>query len=102
MMTKTSKPKTVTVPFTGVSVTLPSGARGWQLYSTMQGSGLAASRLTKAMEKALTAPSREDAIKIMRAALRADADYGACDTEPRCVAEHLLTKGRGTSFGWTL
>lgn len=100
-MTK-MKTKMVTVPFTGATVTIPACARGWQLYSDMQGVGLAASRLTRAMEKALAAGSREDAIKIMKSALNADARYGASDTEPRCVAESLLTKGRGSSFGWAL
>ena len=99
---KKMKMKTVTVEFTGATVTVPACARGWQLYSSMRGAGLAASRLTRAMEKALNAPSREDAIKIMKSALRADANYGASDTEPRCVAESLLTKGRGSSFGWAL
>lgn len=96
------KTKTVTVGFTGATVNVPTNATGWQLYSDMRGVGLAASRLTRAMEKALNAPSHEDAIKIMKSALRADANYGASDTEPRCVAEIILSKGRGSSFGWAL
>jgi hypothetical protein len=94
--------KTVVVPFTGATVSIPKTASGWELYSSMKGSGLAASRLTRAAEKALLAPSREDAIKIMRAALRADAKYGARDTEPRCVAEHILETGRGGNYAWAL
>lgn len=96
------KTKTVTVSFTGMAVSIPTNATGWQLYSSMRGAGLAASRLTRAMEKALNAPSREDAIKIMSTALRADANYGARDTEPRCVAEIILSKGRGGDYGWAL
>ena len=97
-----TKMKMVQVPFTGVTVKVPTSADGWQLYTTMKGASLAASRLARAAEKALMAASREDAIRIMGAALRADAKFGASDTEPRCVAEHLLSKGRGGNFGWTL
>ena len=97
-----TKNKTVVVPFTGATVVVPTGASGWELYSSMRGAGLAASRLTRAMEKALNAASREDAIKIMGDALRADANYGASDTEPRCIAEMILAKGRGGDYGWAL
>lgn len=98
MMKMNMKTKSVTVASTGVTVKVPTSAEGWQLYTTMRGASLAASRLTKAMEKALTAPSNEDAVNIMRAALRADRNYGATDTEPRYVAEVLLLKGRGGNF----
>jgi hypothetical protein len=94
--------KTILVPSTGATVTIPSGASGWELYSTMPGAGLAASRLSRALERALLAPSREDAVRIMRSALRADCKYGASDTEPRCVAEAALTKGRVEDFAWSL
>ncbi len=96
------KSKTVVVPFTGATVTIPSGAHGWELYSSMPGSGLAAARLSRALERALLAPSREDAIQIMRSALRADTQYGSRDTEPRAIAEGLLERGRGGKFAWTL
>lgn len=96
------KSKSVTVPFTGATVVVPASAEGWQLYSSMPGAGLAASRLTKAMEKALLASSREDAIRIMGKALNADSKYGASDTEPRVVAERLLSRGRGGDFAWAL
>lgn len=98
-MKKTTK--TVTVSFTGATVNVPTNATGWQLYSSMRGAGLAASRLTRAMEKALNAPSREDAIKIVSTALRADANY--CDSiGTRRVAEIILSKGRGGDYGWAL
>jgi hypothetical protein len=99
-MNKTTK--TVVVPFTGATVVIPSGAHGWELYSTMPGAGLAASRLSRALERALLAPSREDAVRIMGSALSADRKYGASDTEPRSIAEAKLTKGRGGDFAWSL
>lgn len=89
--------KTVVVPFTGATVSIPKTASGWELYS-MKGSGLAASRLTKAMEKALLAPTHNEALEIMWSALNADRKYGSCDTEPRTIAVDILAKGRGEDF----
>jgi hypothetical protein len=93
--------KTILVPSTGATVALPSGVSEWELYP-VPGAGLAASRLSRALERALLAPSREDAVRIMRSALRADRKYGAIDTEPRCIAEAALTRGRVEDFAWSL
>ncbi len=53
---------TVTVPFTGNVIKLPTNANDWEIYSSMRGAGLAAHRLTKALTKALLAPTRDGAI----------------------------------------
>lgn len=94
--------KIVTVPFTGQTIKLPASANDWEIYSSMRGSGLAAHRLTKALAKALVAPTRDGAITIMQSALTADRKYGAWDTEPRGLAEHILGKGRNDDFSWAL
>lgn len=87
----------------GGTVEIPETAEGWQLYTTMKGSNLAAKRLAKAAEKAVRAPTRGEAIVIMHTALEKDKKYGALDTEPRrYVAEVLLEKGRGGNFSWAL
>ncbi len=92
----------VTVPFTGHVIKLPASAGDWEIYSGMAGAGLAAHRLTKALAKALLAPTRDGAISIMQSALTADRKYGAWDTEPRSLAEEVLSKGRSDNFTWAL
>lgn len=94
--------KTITVPLTAVTVTLPDSADAWELYTSMLGAGEAADRLTASLAKALVALDRDKAIKIMSEALRADQDFGACDTEPRQIAETLLGQGRNDNFNWSL
>ena len=93
---------TVTVPFTGHTIKLPASAGEWEIYSDMAGAGLAAHRLPQALAKALVAPTRDGAIRVMQRALTADRKYGAWDTEPRGLAEHLLGKGRNDDFSWAL
>lgn len=94
--------KQITVKFSGKTISIPTSANEWELYSSMKGAGLAASRLTRALEKALNASSREQAIKIMSEALSKNSKYGASDSEPRNNAEHYLSKGRGGNFAWVL
>ena len=94
--------KTVTVPFTGHVIKLPASANDWEIYSDMAGAGLAAHRLTQALAKALVAPTRDGAIRVMQRALTADRKYGAWDTEPRGLAEQVLGKGRNDDFSWAL
>jgi hypothetical protein len=87
---------------TGGVVEIPETAGGWELYSSMPGSKAAAKRLARAAAKAVCAPTRGEAIKIMGAALDFDARFGARDTEPRGHAEVILEKGRGGDFHWAL
>ena len=94
--------KTITVPYNENKITLPSGADEWQLYSSMPGAEAAANRLTAALARALVAPGRAKAIRIMSKALKLDAKFGAYDTEPVYVAESILAKGRNDDFSWAL
>lgn len=83
-------------------VKIPTDAAAWQLYSDMPGAAGAARALTAALKRALRASDREEAIKVMREAMDKRAQFGASDTEPRCVAERCLTQGRGSDYSWSL
>lgn len=91
----------MTIEGTGGVVRIPTTAREWQLYDC-EGAEAAALRLAEAAEAAVRAPTRSDAIGLMRAALAREIDFGAEDTEPREIAEALLGNGRGEGFWWSL
>lgn len=55
--------------YAGLDVTVPTTVRGWQLYSDMRGSGLAAAALTRAAKRAVEA-ARHDTVAVARFALR--------------------------------
>ncbi len=90
-----------TIEGTSGVVRIPTTAREWQLYD-MRGAEAAALRLAEAAEAAVRAPTRSDAIGLMRAALAREIAFGARDTEPRQLAEELLGRGRGGDFAWSL
>lgn len=92
----------IEVTGTNATVKVPTTPSEWELYCGKDGVEKAAGRMTRAIVKALTAPTRDEAIKIARKAMELDAKFGACDTEPRVIAEHLLSKGRGGDFSWSL
>tara|TARA_B100001123_G_scaffold235179_3_gene263798 strand:- start:11015 stop:11326 length:312 start_codon:yes stop_codon:yes gene_type:complete len=78
-------------------------ANEWELYSDMDGVEGVAEKLTEALEKAKKAFTHDlakktgpealsDAWRGLYEVLNQHSDYGAVDTEPRCVARHALAK----------
>jgi hypothetical protein len=91
----------VTLGSPPVTFKVPVTAAAWQLYDEEPGAEIAAARLTEALKAAFLAPY-DEACKIMSDALKKDSDFGAYDTEPRQLAEDILTKNRQEDFGWAL
>lgn len=79
------------------TVTIPSTARDWQLYTTMKGVGAAAKALTDTLTTALRlGESRVDIENAMIEVMRKYEDFGADDTEPRWVLANTLNAILGT------
>jgi hypothetical protein len=82
-------------------VEIPSTARDWELYSTMPGSTSAARRLTAALKKAGRSKLPDaEAWKILDAALDAEIEFGACDSEPLWHARKAFNALRGCIREW--
>jgi len=80
-----------------VAVDLPTTRDDWELYDVPR-VGTAARNLTAALKRACRAPTDDEARAIMNRARDAAADFGACDSEPRYVAQAVLRKVRGEDF----
>lgn len=82
---------------------IPESAAEWDIYNKLRGSGLAAHRLTRALEKELTnfeadvpkvGPRKAllDAYDRWCTAAEKNAQYGAMDTEPRATARSAFRR----------
>ena len=87
-----------TISVNEISLSIPSTASEWELYTHKHGAESAANQLTQALLQAIIAPSHNDAYNIMKNALENNAQYGARDTEPRSIAQQYLQKTRHHNF----
>lgn len=71
---------------------LPRSARDWQLYTSMEGVGAAAAKLSAALRTALKAEGRTRAsVQAAVSAVMVECrSFGACDTEPRWILADVL------------
>ena len=90
-----------TSPFTGVTVKIPLTPQGWELYGK-RGAVIAAREIAKEMKRAIIAPERKEAVRIMYEVLMKHEKLGAMDTEPRWHAEDILGKARGGDYSWDI
>ncbi len=99
MTTTTTPPSTIPIP--------KLSANDWQLYSSMQGVGIAAHGMNRALHKAMvylqknlpplhTRSAIHEVVgsayrKFMEPAMDSYGKWGACDTEPRQEAQQRLS-----------
>ncbi len=80
-----------------LSARLPKSADDWQLYVCSMKCGAAARALSSALRKAIQAQKKgEENVyeKYMVPVMEQYAKYGACDSEPRWVAQDALAQAR--------
>ena len=101
--------ETITLPLSGKIVRIPVSGLDWQLYTSSMRCERAAKSLTTALKKALgevdkalkegfhpTPDGLERLVhKHLRPVMDKYASFGACDTEPRCVALDTLARAGG-------
>lgn len=64
----------------------------WELYSDMKGWRKAHNALEAAWKKAAKMPTEKEAWAHMDAVMEKYAEFGACDTEPRCELRARIEK----------
>lgn len=79
-----------------VTATVNLDAQEWQLYSSMDGADEAAVVLNRAIEAAIAnATSPYDAFRQFCLVANKLQNFGAIDTEPRAVADYIISKAFG-------
>ena len=68
----------------------------WQLYASSMDCSEAAEAMNRATEKAIeSSASAWEALRKLSPVMRRYSSFGACDSEPIWVAEHILAKAFG-------
>lgn len=82
-----------------VTATVNLDAQEWQLYSSMDGVDKVAEALNRGIETAIGNSSTwGEAHKQFCKVLNAYSEYGAIDTEPRAVADYIISKAFGEEY----
>lgn len=77
------------------AVMVPTDARGWELYSDMEGVEKAAQEIYRVVTEAVTSSTPYRAAVKVNAVLTKFERFGATDTEPRGHANHILSEAFG-------